>query len=767
MLGLIAERCVNDSAREQILSLRPTADTAAITESLAAIEQLRTFREEVGDVPIADTRYRDDVEDTVESNQLLDAMQLVAVAAGERASRELKNRLSKKPKTFPRLEALSAALLPHDDVVHAVENAIDSDGRIKDDASPQLRSVRRSVQRAKEALRGASEKMTAGYGEGAYPTMMGSRYVLLVPRTQYHKRDGLVHATSQKGGSLYFEPFELVGRNNELETLLGDESAEERRILLEINAAVRSAAPDIVENARLMDEVDCLRAKAIFARQYRCASPSVSPLGEIRLVDARHPLLVRSLEKEAAGAEVVPLSLELRGDKRVLVITGPNAGGKTVTLKTVGTAALLFQAGLQVPCGQGTELPVFESVFVDIGDEQSIEASLSTFTSHLAHLGEMSGRANRRSLCLIDEIGDGTDPDEGAALAVATLERLVSSGAAVIATTHYGRIKTFALEAEGVGNASMAFEDTEGRPLYRLLQGIAGRSRGIETAKRTGFDPDIIARAEAYLGGEAFRLEAVLSRLEASHVALEQERESLVRRSAELNDLIERYTAKEAEFNVSKREANRRATLEAEELLRNTRREIERLVRSIRENQARKDVLRQSRAKLDSMLKNVKKRRETQPPASPPVRSVSPGDRVAIHASGRPAGRVIEVENDMATVEINNKRIKIDVKGLYMAPLEGDSPPNGVTYDVQVEPLTSTSLDVRGSDREQALEAVNRFVDRAVLSGVHEVRVIHGVGEGILARAIQVQLETDRRVESIRPGGPGRGGLGVTIVTLR
>lgn len=304
--------------------------------------------------------------------------------------------------------------------------------------------------------------------------------------------------------------------------------------------------------------------------------------------------------------------------------------------------------------------------------------------------------------------------------------------------------------------------------MYRLLQGVAGRSRGIETAHRTGFDPRVLERAEGYLGQDAFRLEAVLSDLEASQIAIEKEREALQLRSAELQTLMERYAAKAAEFEVSKREADRRAGREAEEFLLETRREVERMVREIRESQARRETLRKSRTRLGEMLRSARARRE-EPPAtvSAPLTAVSPGDRVSLNPSGEPVGTVVDVENGVATVEINDKRIKLSVKGLYPAAPQGTSGRREVGYDVQVEPLSSTTLDVRGSDRQEALEAVNRFIDRAVLSGVQEIRVIHGIGEGVLFKAIREQLQTDRRVEAFRPGGQGEGGVGVTVVTLR
>jgi DNA mismatch repair protein MutS2 len=769
-LDLIAHRCVNEAARGLVRALRPTEDSGAIAESLRSIEEYRSLRDTHGDVSMADVGYAGAVERSVEAGEALGTDVLLRVAAGERTAAELKKQLAVDPVSHARLSQLADGITPHREIVDSVQRAIDADGNVKDDASPALNSIRRKIHRSRGLLRARSEKLAASHGKDSYSTVLGSRYVLLVPRSEVPRRDGLVHSTSHKGGSIYYEPLDLVERNNELETLAIDESAEVARILHDLSEQVRSAAPAILANVAAMVEADALKAKASFGREFDCTSPGVSSSGAIRLNAARHPLLERSLG--TGGGKVVPLDLRLGHDgSRVMVITGPNAGGKMVALKTLGTAVLLFQSGVQVPCAEGTELPVFDRLMVDIGDEQSIETSLSTFTSHLKHLDVMCRSADEGALCLVDEIGDGTDPDEGAALAVAVLESLLAGGAAVVATTHYGRIKTFALKTDGVANASMAFEDAEGRPLYRLLQGIAGRSRGLETARRTGFASEVLQVAEEYVGADAFRLEVILSDLESSHLALEQERERLAQQSAALESVMDRYEERAAEFDVSKREADRRAGREAEEFLLRTRREVEAIVREIRESQARREVLRTTRGKLNDLLETARKRRR---PPSPPqeaaaarVEGVAVGDRVALNPSGEPAGRVIAVENGSATVEINNKRIKLNLEALYQAPLEEKGPPNGVTYDVQVEPLSSNSLDVRGSRREEALEAVNRFVDRAVLSGVQEITIIHGVGEGILSRSIREVLVSDHRVASVRPGGMGEGGHGVSVVTLR
>ncbi|HEU4366324.1 MAG TPA: Smr/MutS family protein, partial [Candidatus Krumholzibacteria bacterium] len=669
---------------------------------------------------------------------------------------------------YPRLAAIAAAATPHEDIVAEIDRAIDADGEVRDDATPALKAIRRDIRGARNSLRERAEKMVGELGADAHATVMGTRHVLVVPRGKVRRGAGLVHGASQTGGSLYLEPMALLDLNNELETRLADEIEEIDRILRALSDRVRGAAPAVIANADVVETLDAVRARAAFAERFACISPDLSPHGGARLhlVRARHPLLTLALERSGALASQVPLDLTLERRQRLMVITGPNAGGKTVALKTVGLFVLMLQCGLPLPCAHGSELPVFERVQVDIGDEQSLESSLSTFTSHLAHLSAMTRLAGARVLCLIDEIGDGTDPDEGAAIAIATLERLLASGAAVIATTHYGRIKTFALETPGVANASMAFAEESAQPLFRLLQGIAGRSRGIDTARRTGFDAELVARAESILGSEAFRLESALARLEASYTAMEREREATAAERRRLAALSASAEEKERAFSLTRKEASRRAAREAEEMLAETRREVEDIVRRLRERAADKDAIRQSRERVEKLLDGVRAHSVEPEAGTEALKSVAVGDRVSLSPTGRPAGVVVEVDRKDALVDIGGKRIRARIGKIYRAAREsgGVTPP---AIAVQYEPVGASEVHVRGMLREDALEIVSRFIDRAVLSGLHEVKIVHGLGEGILSRAVREELGRDPRVASFRFGDPMEGGHGVTFVTLR
>lgn len=762
-LALVAGHCVNEGARREVASLRPTADAARIRASLDETDEYRRLREQNGDLAIPDTGYRADVE-RIARGERGSGEVLRRIADGERAVATLRRSLAGGEGAFERLRAIAASTVPHDELVAEADHALEPDGSVKDGASPELKAIRRDIRVARTKLRERAEKLVGDLGADAHATMMGGRHVLVVPRAKVKKGTGLVHGASHTGGSLYVEPVALLELNNELETRLADEAEEIARILAALSDLVRRHADAILANADAIERLDGIRARAAFAERFGCVAPEISSVGRLRLVRARHPLLTLALERAGTLDRQVPLDLTLEPGHRLLVITGPNAGGKTVAIKTVGLSVLLLQCGLPVPCAHGSELPIFEQVFADVGDEQSLESSLSTFTSHLRNLDEMTRRANAATLCLIDEIGDGTDPDEGAAIAVATLERLLASRAAVIASTHYGRIKTFALETDGVANASMAFEDGEARPLYRLLEGIAGRSRGIDTARRVGFDPTVVARAQDVLGSEAFRLESALARLEASYAALERERASLASERVELERLLASSREKERTYSLTKKEASRRALREAEEMLVQARRDIEDIVRSIRERDADRTVIREGRARVEKMIEDVRLRSEPES-AVTPLAHVAVGDRVSMSPTGVPSGVVVEVDRKIVVVEIGGKRIRSRVGKVYAATTDVAKPRASISVDY--EPVSATEVSVRGLDRESAIDDVSRFVDRALLTGLQEVKIIHGLGEGILGRAIREFFAKDPRVRSVRPGTAMEGGMGVTFVVLK
>lgn len=765
VLELLAAHCVNQGARRAASALVPSSDASVIRAALEEIAEYAKLREESGDIVIPDTSYRADVE-AIAGGARGSGESLRRIAEGERAIVSLRHGIAGDAAAFPRLAAIAVAASPHRELIAEADRALEPDGSVRDDATPALKTLRRAIRAARTTLRERVEKLVVELGADSHATVSGVRHVLVVPRAKVKRGTGVVHGASQSGGSLYVEPLAVLELNNELETHLADEAEEVDRILEALSARVRADAPALLANADVVERIELVRAKEAFGRRFGCIAPEISGAERVRLVRARHPLLSLALERAGRFDQQVPLDLVIEPSERLMIITGPNAGGKTVALKTVGIVVLMFQCGLLVPCAHGSELPIFERVFADIGDEQSLESSLSTFTSHLKHLDDMVQRARARALCLIDEIGDGTDPDEGAAIAIAALERLLASGAAVIATTHFGRIKTFALETRGVANASMAFEDATSRPLYRLLQGLAGRSRGIDTARRTGFDAGVVARAEAILGGDAFRLESALARLESSYQELQKEREEIAQARLRLESATRNYEEKERAYSLTKKEASKRAAREAEEMLVETRREIEGLVRDIRTRGAEKDAIRETRKRVDEMLSDVRGKAQALDPKSSPLSKVVLGDRVSLSPTGRPSGVVVEVDRKEVTVDMGGKKIRARIGKLY-APLADEAPTVRPGVGVEFEPVGESEVRVRGMDRESAIDEVSRFIDRAVLSGLTEVKIVHGLGTGVLGKAVRESLARDPRVASVRVGDPMEGGTGVTFARLR
>lgn len=762
VLERIAARCVNDGARETIRGLWPTSDRERIQSRLKKVRETCGYHEQSGKLPMVDTSVGERIREARDKRAPVPPDGLLMIAGAESAVIDIQRTLHGEEPRYPYLCDIVLRMRPHGSLVEAIGRCIESDGTIKNSASAKLKGIRRSIERAKQDIRKHSERLAKSFGAAEYSTFTGSRYLLLLPREKCKSREGLVHATSHSGESLYFEPFSLLERNNALETLVADERVEVNRIIGELGADVAEVADELLENLLEWERLDVLNAVAEFSRSLSCTDPALSGDGVITLKRARHPLLELSLRDARRPDSLVPLDLRLAPGSRVMVITGPNAGGKTVALKTVGLLVLMFQCGLPIPAAEGTEMAIFETVFADIGDEQSIATSLSTFTSHLRHLDEMCRRADGATLCLVDEIGDGTDPEEGSALAIAALEHLLNGKTAVIATTHYGKVKTFALNTDGVENASMLFDDGDDRPLYQLVQGSAGRSRGLETARRLDFCPPVIARAQSMVGKDTFRLENVLAELESLRIALDREREGLAERSRDLDDLIASYREKERDLREFKNEHRSRAKREAEEMVTRARREIEAIVKEIRETAAARETVQSAHARLETLS------RVTRTPANTRAKAtdVTAGDRVSMSPTGKPSGRVIEVKKDTAVVEMHGKTLNVKKWNLYKLP--ADEPvEKSVHVDVTVEPMTGTTIDVRGRERVEALEAVDLFLDRAVLNGLSEILIIHGVGEGVLLDAIQSHLRSDSRVASVRSGETGEGGRGASVVKLK
>jgi len=693
----------------------------------------------------------------------LEPLELRRVAQTLAACTAMRRFLDTHAARLPLLHARTKPLVAHTGLASAIEHAVLENGEIADHASPELARIRRRLVTQRQAvLRTLEAHLARGKPDAeTYVTMRGERYVIPV-RADAAAARGIVHDRSATGATLFVEPLDVVEGNNELQGLRDGEGREVLRILQDLTHRLAAESDAVERSLEAVEFVDAQHAAACAAATMRAASPRLGTTLQLRA--ARHPLLESRLA--AQGRAVVPLDLAL-GEARALVITGPNTGGKTVALKTVGLLALMHQAGLQVPLHADSELPVFARIVADIGDEQSIEAAESTFSSHLRHVRGAIEAAGPGLLALLDEFMAGTDPEEGAAMAKVVLRRLVQRGATTLVTTHLGALKLFAHAEPGVGNASMVFDATSGTPLFRLQPGVPGSSNALATAERLGFDPDLVAAARAERGDSAARIEAVLQSLEAERLAFETARAAAETEAAEARRVREEAATQLAELAHLRATHQAQARRDVAKILDDARARIEATIRSLREAQASREAIRSAKDELDAVAASVQAIEAGPVPI--PEGEPRPGDLVWIRPLGR-EGRMEEMQgDDRARVRYGFAVVTVPLRDLELRVRGVETPPEPTRGGYQVQDTTekaAVEIDLRGFDRPEAISAMDQFLDRAVLQGLPSVRIVHGKGTGVLRRTIQEYLTSHPSVASHRLGDHGEGGSGVTIAKL-
>ena len=776
VLELIAARAVSDRGAERLRDLEVLSTLEEVERSQALVAEALEGRLASEPLPLPGWRDSAGALAKIKAEGLLsDPEDLVTIAEAEAKAAEMRTFLEHSSQRYPLLSAYAKRFEIQDGLIKKVRHAIGPDFEVLDRASPQLGRLRRQTAGMRERLRKQCADFASQHARGRgeeFVTMRGERYVIALPRGEASGVKGIVHQASGSGASLFIEPLEFVDENNRIESAIREEQEEIARILGELTTEVFRAKEALEGNQAVLLEIDALQAKASFAQAFRCIRPAHSDDGTLEIKKARHPLLEKRFAEEGQGRAVTGLDLICEPALRVLVISGPNAGGKTVALKTAGLVALMDRCGLLIPCAEGTALPDHESVFVDIGDDQSIEQSLSTFSSRVLRMKKILALAGERSLVLVDEIGDGTDPEEGAALAVALLEQLGRQAGRTIVTTHMSFLKGWAHETQGAGNATLEFDPDGLTPLFRMRMGVPGRSWGIETAGRMGLPEAILDEARRNLGHSALRLEELLAHLERTEALLGREREQLLRREEELGRLVSSYRERLDTFEAKKEELQHQARTEALDIVTDTRKEMERLVKEIRTAQAERAVISKSkeaiRRRAEEFEKKVKKPKRPKEPVDP--EAVEPGLWVQVTSLGK-AGKVIErLGKDRVRVELpGGLRVETRMSDLARTEQRPDTQKRPqVTYRTGYEggPV-ETELMIRGMERAEAMEAIDAFIDRAVVLELSEVSIIHGIGRGILKRLVYDMLKDDPRVVDVHPGIPALGGDGVAIVKLR
>ena len=653
----------------------------------------------------------------------------------------------------------------------SISGAIAAEDIISDNASDELFSIRRSIRKCESTVRDGLARYTSGsyskYLQEGLVTVRNGRFVIPVKAEHKGEIKGIVHDTSSSGGTLFVEPLDILDLNNRISELHGREKHEIDRILSELSASAASFGRDLLLNYRVITDLAVIFAKAQYSFEVNGIRPVIRPDGRvIRLKNTRHPLI----DKNA----VVPITVEFGGDTDALVITGPNTGGKTVTLKTIGLMALMAQSGLFLPCDDGSALPVFTAVLPDIGDEQSIEQSLSTFSSHMVNIVSILDICDSGTLVLFDELGAGTDPTEGAALAVAILEHVRKLGALVAATTHYAELKTYAMENEHVRNASCEFDVDTLKPTYRLIIGLPGKSNAFAISQRLGIPASIIEEAKHCMSAERVQFEDMLSKLESAESTLEKEKRAAEKQRAEAERLLDETKKQlDAEREQAQREL-KAAQDAAARILSNARESANYVFNELNELKKKQD--RESLAKaLEESRRSVKEALGSADIRLPdpgeeegdytPPRPFAHGDSVSVASLGGVQGTITRLDPPLAYVQAGAGNIKVKLSDLRL--VQGAKPKKeqkkASFSRANGNAAVRNELDLRGQYGDDAWFMADRFIDSAIMAGYE----IHGKGTGALRAALWQHLKNDRRVVSYRSGRYGEGDLGVTVCELK
>jgi DNA mismatch repair protein MutS2 len=734
---------------------------------------------------------------------LLDAATLADTAATLRDTfRENARGGSGSPaRQFPLLSARAGSVADLRPLAVAIRRAVLSNGEISDDASPELRRIRASIGRTRETIQKTLERMLRARGGDAgedYVTLRNDRFVIPVRAAERRQVQGVVHAASATGQTVFVEPFETIEHNNRLVQLAEDEAAEITRILAELSERLRANLGPLLFAVEAIAELDSVFARARFAREFDCALPQFTneeflpPLSanqarpefpSLELKDARHPVLTDTLR--AHGRAVVPMALALGGSKTVLVISGPNTGGKTVALKTVGIAVLSAQSGIPV-AAEMARLPLVDRVLVDIGDEQSIAADLSTFSAHMLNVRAMLEAVTPRSLVLLDELGTGTAPDEGAALAVALLDDFRARSCLTLATTHHDRLKTYASTTPGVLNAAVEFDEVNLRPTYRLMVGVPGGSSGIDIARRLGLPAQVIDRARAQLSPEAHEAVALIAYLHRSRDELETLKREAARAAQEFAEEKKRL---QTEWTDRQRTRLKELEQQFTHTIEKHEKEVERAIEGVKERELRAQLEKQTHRKLVKARGDAREEADAATVAhladsqtdlgiaaaqetKPVVQSdLVPGARVRVR--GLPSTVTLR-RRDETSAEVEAGPLRMKVALADITALVGDetskkrSLPLGVTVRTQpMEEPAGGEINVIGCTVEEATRRADKFLDQAALAGTSQIRIIHGHGTGALRRGLAEFLKTHPLVDSIRSEAEDRGGAAITVVVLK
>ena len=801
---LISDRCLSPLGKERVADMTFLTDYKMIGDKLEQVDEFVRIQQGEEDFPanyFFDVRYslkRIRPEGTwLDERELFDLKRSLQTIhdiirffrpAGEE---EIK---------YPALTALAGDILVFPQLIGKIDTILDKFGKVKDSASPELQTIRREITVTMSNIsRSLQSILRSAQGEGVVdkdvtPTMRDGRLMIPVAPAFKRKIKGIVHDESATGKTVFIEPEVVVEANNRIRELEGEEKREIIRILTDFTNLIRPAAPDILQSYEFLADIDFIRAKALFALEVGGIRPIVEDKQQVDWARAVHPLLYLSLKKQQK--EVVPLDITVTDEKRLLIISGPNAGGKSVCLKTVGLLQYMMQCGLLVPMHERSRMGIFENLFIDIGDEQSIENDLSTYSSHLTNMKFFVKNCNGKTILLIDEFGSGTEPQIGGAIAEALLHRFNERRSYGVITTHYQNLKHFAEETPGVVNGAMLYDRHLMQPLFKLAIGNPGSSFAIEIARKIGLPEDVIAEASEKVGQDYINMDKYLQDIVRDKRYWESKRQNIRQREKRLEEVIARYEKELNELNSQRKEIVKEAKAEAAHILSETNAKIENTIREIREAQAEKERTKQARADLQEFKermsdkqeeddriarkmaklkeRNERKKQKQKAPVQFDRDVIEVGDHVRLKGQTTP-GTVLEVQDKEAVVAFGmiKSMVKLDrlekvSKGQIKRDMQKSTFISEQTSDQMHEKRLhfKQEIDVRGMRGDEALQTVTYFIDDAIQVGAQQVRILHGTGSGILRQLIREYLRSVPGVRSFHDEHVQFGGAGITVVEL-
>ena len=785
---------------EQLGRLAPAADAQQVAAWLAATSETVRY---LGANPLLPLRASGELPDVLAAlavnGRPLEALRLLALADFLDSVEDSRAAVHRVAASYPLLDGIAGAVASFKRETMAVREKIEPSGDVADTASPELKLIRERQRKQRTRLRGTLEsflrgKETAKYLQDQVVTERNGRYVLVVKAEHRSSIPGIVHGSSTSGASLFLEPLSTVEINNDIVALEEQEREEIHRILLALTDSFRARASDFDRTLAAATELDVIQGRARFSLLVNGVEPRISADGAFELRSARHPLLMREVTARLPDAvaaspseregrkEPVPVTITIVPPATCLLITGPNTGGKTVALKTAGLLAMMAQAGLHIPAAEGSRLPVFRSLFADIGDEQSIGASLSTFSGHIANIVAVDRQLDVPALVLLDEVGSGTDPMEGGALGVAVVDHFRRRGATVIATSHYDALKTYAATTDTVTGAAFGFEADTFEPTYRLVYGSAGRSLALEIAARLGLNPSIVAAARQQLSEREAQLSEHLAKIDRDMRALEHEHRLATRERQTLEAAEVRFRQREDLLRHREETFRNRLNEEIETQVRRARSEIDDVIAQLKAKTAAiasastrgvstgetGAVRSDARTAVDTVMKRFLEPVEALAPPAPAGNAPGIGDRVVVGGLGL-EGVVTAVHDGTADLDVHGKRMRASIRDLRVVGVAAAVAPAKVNVNVRLQPREGATSDLNliGCSVDEAIARAERFLDESLLGDQRTVRLIHGYGTGQLKRAIAGFLQQHPLVARFAPAPPAQGGGGVTVVELK